>query len=200
MLTSSDRSRALVATRTCGNEALHAEMRLLFRQVFDIGMSTFKLKLGMFTMPKQTACGRSHRVCLSLHEYFVSLQEPSICFFDDFWESRALLRHVFPRHSCLSILSSSLRHRCVCLGVAFLAMTAGNRIASRISSTTTCPRPSKSGQLTKLRLQRGEEREGRQAHRVQSEAVDPRGATGLSERPVCHANFGALKRTFDCNR
>ena len=47
-------SRALVASGSCGNEALPAELLGSFQQVYGISLPTNELKLHMFTMSNQT--------------------------------------------------------------------------------------------------------------------------------------------------
>ena len=46
-------SRALVASCTYCNDALHAELRGSLQQVYDISLPTSELKLHMFTMSTQ---------------------------------------------------------------------------------------------------------------------------------------------------
>ena len=46
---------ALLGTGTCGNEALHAELRGIFRQPYNVSLSSMRLKLDLFKLSKQVA-------------------------------------------------------------------------------------------------------------------------------------------------
>ena len=43
---------ALVGSGTCGNETLHAELRGLFRKVYDVSLPNFRLKLDLVKLSK----------------------------------------------------------------------------------------------------------------------------------------------------
>ena len=45
----------LLGTGTCGNEALHAELRGVFRQAYYVTVPTFRLKLDLFKLSKQVS-------------------------------------------------------------------------------------------------------------------------------------------------
>ena len=47
--TLSARESALMGSGTCGNEALHAELRDVFRQVYNVSLPTFRVKLNVFS-------------------------------------------------------------------------------------------------------------------------------------------------------
>ena len=55
---------ALLGTGTCGNEALHAELRGVFRQAYSVSVSTFRLKLDLFKLSKQVSFDGARRIPL----------------------------------------------------------------------------------------------------------------------------------------
>ena len=50
--TLSARQSTLMASGTCGNDALHAELRGVFRQVYNVSLPTFRVKLDIFHLSK----------------------------------------------------------------------------------------------------------------------------------------------------
>ena len=54
-LRSTGQQAALLGTGTCGNEALHAELRSVFRQAYNVSMPTFRLKLELFKLHKHVS-------------------------------------------------------------------------------------------------------------------------------------------------
>ena len=54
-LLTGSRGSDLPSTGTCGNEALHAELRTAIRQVYKVSAPTFQLKLDRFKLSKQVA-------------------------------------------------------------------------------------------------------------------------------------------------
>ena len=55
---------ALLGTGTCGNEALHAEVRGVFRQAYNVSVPTFRLKLDLFKHSKQVSFDGARRIPL----------------------------------------------------------------------------------------------------------------------------------------
>ena len=55
---------ALLGTGTCGNEALHAELRGVSRQAYNVSVPTFRLKLGLFKLSKQVSFDGARRIPL----------------------------------------------------------------------------------------------------------------------------------------
>ena len=53
---------ALLGTGTCGNEALHAELRGIFGQAYNVSLPTFRLKLDLFKLSKQVAVDGARRI------------------------------------------------------------------------------------------------------------------------------------------
>ena len=53
---------ALLGTGTCGNEALHVELRGIFRQAYFVTMPTSKLKLDLFKLSKQVSFDGARRI------------------------------------------------------------------------------------------------------------------------------------------
>ena len=52
----------LLGTGTCCNEALHAELRGVFRQACNVLMPTFRLKLDLFKLSKQVSFDGARRI------------------------------------------------------------------------------------------------------------------------------------------
>ena len=55
---------ALLGTRTCGNEALHAELRSVFRQAYNVSVPTFQLKHDLFKLSKQVSFDGARHISL----------------------------------------------------------------------------------------------------------------------------------------
>ena len=55
---------ALLGTGTCGNEALHAELRGVFREAYNVSGPTFRLKLELFKISKQVSFDGVRRIPL----------------------------------------------------------------------------------------------------------------------------------------
>ena len=55
---------ALLGTGTCGNEALHAELRGVFRQAYNVSVPTFRLKLDLFKLSRQVSFDGARRIPL----------------------------------------------------------------------------------------------------------------------------------------
>ena len=53
---------ALLGTGTCGNEVMHAELRGIFRQAYNVSLPTFRLKLDLFKLSKQVALYGARRI------------------------------------------------------------------------------------------------------------------------------------------
>ena len=53
---------ALLGTGTCGNKALHAELRGIFRQAYNVSLPSFRLKLDLFKLSKQVAFDGARRI------------------------------------------------------------------------------------------------------------------------------------------
>ena len=60
--TLSVRESALMAAGTCGNEALHAELRGVFRQVYNVSLPTFRVKLDIFHLAKLVSFDAARRI------------------------------------------------------------------------------------------------------------------------------------------
>ena len=57
-----NRQFTLLGTGTCGNEALHAELRGIFRQAHNVTTPTFMLKLDLFKLSKQVSFDGARRI------------------------------------------------------------------------------------------------------------------------------------------
>ena len=55
---------ALLGTGTCGNEALHSELRSVFRQAYNVSVPTFQLKLDLFKLSKQVSFDGARHISL----------------------------------------------------------------------------------------------------------------------------------------
>ena len=53
---------ALLGTGTCGSEALHAELRGVFRQAHNASVPTFRLKLDLFKLSRQVSFDGARRI------------------------------------------------------------------------------------------------------------------------------------------
>ena len=51
-----------MAAGTCGNEALHAELRGVFRQVYNVSLPTFRVKLDIFHLAKLVSFDAARRI------------------------------------------------------------------------------------------------------------------------------------------
>ena len=60
--TLSARESTLMGSGTCGNEALHAELRVVFRQVYNVSLPTFRLKLDVFHLAKLVSFDAARRI------------------------------------------------------------------------------------------------------------------------------------------
>ena len=64
--TLSARESALMGTGTCGNEALHAELRGVFRQVCGVSLPTFRLKMDLVKLSKLISFDAARRIPMLL--------------------------------------------------------------------------------------------------------------------------------------
>ena len=62
--TMAGKQAALLGTGTCGNEALHAELRSVFRQAYNVPLPTFWLKLDLFKLSKPVSFDCARRIPL----------------------------------------------------------------------------------------------------------------------------------------
>ena len=62
--TLSARQSTLMASGTCGNDALHAELRGVFRQVYNVSLPTFRVKLDIFHPSKLMSFDAARRTPL----------------------------------------------------------------------------------------------------------------------------------------
>ena len=60
--TLSARESTLMGSGTCGNEALHAELRGVFRQVYNVSLPTFRVKLDLFHLAKLVSFDAARRI------------------------------------------------------------------------------------------------------------------------------------------
>ena len=60
--TLSSRESALMGSGTCGNEALHAELRGVSRQVYNVSLPTFRVKLDLFHLAKLISYDATRRI------------------------------------------------------------------------------------------------------------------------------------------